>query len=66
CASKLRDLLSLYYQNYDLIAIGAYKSGVNPKLDEAIKKIDKINAFLKQGTDESFSFEETLNLMDEI
>ncbi|MEG2813303.1 MAG: flagellum-specific ATP synthase FliI, partial [Oscillospiraceae bacterium] len=65
-ANKMRDLLSTYYQNYDLISIGAYKSGVNPKLDEAIDKIDAINAFLQQKTDESFSFEETVNLMQDI
>lgn len=65
-AAKIRDLLSTYYQNYDLISIGAYKSGVNPKLDEAIEKIDAINQFLKQKTSESFSFQETLDLMEKI
>ncbi|WMJ24248.1 flagellar protein export ATPase FliI [Paludicola sp. MB14-C6] len=65
-ASKIRDLLSTYYQNYDLISIGAYKSGANPKLDEAIEKIDQINNFLMQKTDESFSFDETLDLMNQI
>lgn len=62
-AAKIRDMLSLYYQNYDLISIGAYKQGVNPKLDEAINKIDMINDFLRQKTNESFSFEETLDIM---
>lgn len=66
CAAKIRDLLSTYYQNYDLVSIGAYKPGVNPKLDEAIKKIDQINSFLIQKTDERFSFEETLQLMRDI
>jgi flagellum-specific ATP synthase len=65
-AARIRDLLSTYYQNYDLISIGAYKSGVNPKLDEAISKIDQINAFLTQKTDESFTFEETLEIMSKI
>lgn len=65
-AAKVRDLLSIYYQNYDLISIGAYKSGVNPRLDEAIAKIDSINAFLQQKTDECFSFEEIQNFMNNI
>ncbi len=65
-AAKIRNLLSVYYQNYDLISIGAYKPGMNHKLDEAVKKIDEINAFLCQRTDESFSFEETLNMMKEL
>ena len=63
---KLRDILSLYYANYDLISIGAYKKGTNPALDDAIGKIDKVNEFLKQDINESFTFEETFKLMEEI
>lgn len=62
-AAKLRNLMSLYEANYDLIAIGAYKTGTNPKLDEAIAKIDKINDFLTQDVDESFSLDETIRLL---
>lgn len=65
-AAKIRDLLSVYYQNYDLVSIGAYKPGVNPRLDEAIAKIDAINEFLRQPTNQAFSFEETLELMENI
>ena len=64
-AAKLRNYLSLYNSNIDLISIGAYKAGTNPKLDEAISRIDKINAFLTQGTQESFSLEETVRLLKE-
>ncbi len=62
-ASKMRNLLSVYYSNYDLVSIGAYKKGTNPALDEALRKIDKINAFLQQATDEAFSYEETVEMM---
>ncbi|MDD3395479.1 MAG: flagellar protein export ATPase FliI [Clostridia bacterium] len=65
-ASKLRDILSIYEKNNDLISIGAYKHGTNHKLDFAISKIDKINSFLKQGVNEKFSIEETIKQMDEI
>ncbi len=64
-ASKLRNLLALYNSNVDLISIGAYKPGTNPKLDEAISKIDKINGFLRQGTSESFSLDETVKMLME-
>ena len=64
-ASKMRNLMSIYNANVDLISIGAYKSGTNPKLDEAIAKIDKINAFLCQKTNESFSLNETIRLLKE-
>lgn len=65
-AKKIRDILALYYANYDLISIGAYKRGTNPPLDEAIDKIQQVNGFLKQEINESFTFEETLELMGEI
>ncbi|QSX07341.1 flagellar protein export ATPase FliI [Sedimentibacter sp. zth1] len=65
-AKKLRDILSLYYANYDLISIGAYKSGTNATLDDAIQKINNVNSFLQQGINESFTFEETLNLLEEV
>lgn len=59
-ASKLRDILSIYEKNADLVSIGAYKSGSNPKLDFALTKIDEINQFLMQGIDEAFSYEQSL------
>ncbi|MCI8741117.1 MAG: FliI/YscN family ATPase [Lachnospiraceae bacterium] len=65
-ASRLRNLLGLYQKNADLISIGAYKKGTNPALDEAVAKINRINRFLQQDINESFSYEETLGLMEEI
>ncbi|HJD45360.1 MAG TPA: flagellar protein export ATPase FliI [Candidatus Mediterraneibacter norfolkensis] len=65
-ASRMRDILSLYAQNEDLISIGAYKAGTNPKLDYAISKINKINSFLMQKTDENFTLEETVSIMRKI
>ena len=63
-AKEIRDILAIYNENYDLIAIGAYKKGSNPKVDRAIAHIDEINAFLMQKTGDDFSFEETLQLME--
>ncbi|MFY9199143.1 MAG: flagellum-specific ATP synthase FliI, partial [Acutalibacteraceae bacterium] len=57
------DIISVYNQNEDLISIGAYKPGMNLKLDEAINKIDAVNNFLKQEIGTNFSFEETLEMM---
>ncbi len=64
-AGKLRNLLALYTKNADLISIGAYKPGTNPALDEAVRKIDGINNFLTQKTDEAFTMEETIRLLEE-
>jgi len=65
-AKKIRDILSVYYANYDLISIGAYKKGTNLKLDEAISKIDKVNNFLVQGVDDKYTYDDVLKLMEEI
>ena len=65
-ASQIRDILSVYQKNADLISIGAYKAGTNPQLDYAISKIDRVNAFLKQATDEAFGYEQSVKLMAEI
>lgn len=65
-ASRLRDIMSVYEKNSDLVAIGAYKAGTNRKLDFALTKIDGINRFLMQGVNEAFSYEETLQQMEQI
>ncbi len=65
-ASRCRDILSLYNKNEDLISIGAYKSGTNPRLDDAIRRIDKLNAFLMQGIHEVFTYDQVIEQMREI
>ena len=65
-ASRIRDILSIYEKNADLVAIGAYKAGSNRKLDFALSKIDAVNGFLTQGVDESFSYEACIRQMREI
>lgn len=65
-SSRLRDILSTYERNADLVSIGAYKAGTNPKLDYALTKIDDINAFLMQGIDEVFTYEQSVALMEKI
>jgi len=41
--------LSTYKKYEDLISIGAYKEGTNPKVDRAIKMIDRLRNYLRQG-----------------
>ncbi|MCX5726292.1 MAG: FliI/YscN family ATPase, partial [Candidatus Saganbacteria bacterium] len=59
--AKLREVLARYSEAEDLINIGAYVKGSNPKIDYAISKIDQVNEFLKQGTFEKVSYEETVD-----
>ena len=51
-AYEIRDLMATYNKSEDLINIGAYKRGSNPRIDTAIDRADVINAFLKQRPEE--------------
>jgi flagellum-specific ATP synthase len=62
-AGAMRNLLAVHEANYDLVSIGAYKSGTNPVLDEAIRKLGGINAFLRQKVEEKVSYEDSVALM---
>ena len=61
-ANKIRNIMSVYYSNYDLINIGAYKSGTNKEMDQAISMIDSINSCSRR-IDESYSYQQTIGLM---
>jgi flagellum-specific ATP synthase len=65
-AGKIRDLISTYQKAEDMINIGAYVKGSNPKIDLALKKIDVIHAFLKQHFDERVSVESAMSRAIEI
>ena len=62
-ANKLKNVLATYNEAEDLINIGAYKSGSNRNIDYAIQKIDAVNDFLMQKTDEKFQFEQEIDLL---
>lgn len=65
-ASKIRNLLAVYKKNEDLINIGAYVKGTDPKIDQAIKFMDEINGFLQQKVDEKDDLETTIGKLVQI
>lgn len=65
-AGKLKNVLATYAEAEDLINIGAYKKGSNPEIDFAIEKIRSVNEFLMQQTHEKFTFEEEVNLLNQL
>lgn len=65
-ANFIKELLSAYKSHEDLISIGAYASGSNPKVDLSIILKDKIDAFLKQDIEEKYSFKETLEELNDV
>lgn len=65
-AQKLRETLAVYKDAEDLINIGAYKPGSNPKIDRAVKVIDQVNDFLKQRVEDPTNFTQTVRQMQQI
>jgi flagellum-specific ATP synthase len=59
-ASAIREILATYREAEDLINIGAYVAGSNPRVDHALARIDAVRAFLRQGVDECVDFEQSL------
>ena len=62
-AAKLRRIMALYRENKDLIDVGMYVSGSNPKLDIAIQMMPQINAFLQQRTSDLVSMDTTISTL---
>jgi flagellum-specific ATP synthase len=66
CAADVRDVLASYQEVEDLITIGAYKPGQNPRVDRAVALHDKVEEFLKQSSEEGHSLNESWRSMFEI
>jgi len=64
--TDLIDIYATYSDAEDLINIGAYVRGSNPKIDRALNRIDYINAFLRQDMNEFTPPEETLAMMEKM
>lgn len=65
-AQFIRENIAIYRDAEDLINIGAYKMGANPKIDRAIHVIDHIQEFLAQDVSEVSGFDETVEYMQRI
>jgi flagellum-specific ATP synthase len=65
-SGKLKNVLATYAEAEDLINIGAYKQGSNKNIDYAISKIEAVNEFLRQRTDEKFMFDEEVQLLEQL
>jgi flagellum-specific ATP synthase len=65
-ASHLRDLLAAYKESEDLITVGAYARGSNPKVDKAISIYDDLINLLRQQIEEAFTIDQLFDRMIEI
>ena len=62
-AAKMRKILAMYRENKDLIDVGMYQPGSNPKLDIAIQMMPQVNGFLQQRISDSVSMETTIQAL---
>lgn len=63
-AGQIREVLATYQEAEDLVNIGAYASGSNPRIDDALARIDATNRFLRQGMDEAINMATTLSELE--
>lgn len=63
---EAREIMAVYEDARDLIAVGAYEKGSNPKLDAAIEKYPRLMEFLRQQVETHYSLEEALEEFQEI
>ncbi len=64
--SRFRHVYSVYQENRDLVAVGAYQPGSNPQLDEAIALWPSIIEFLRQNQNESINAATSLQQLREL
>ncbi|MFS8523415.1 MAG: FliI/YscN family ATPase [Limnochordales bacterium] len=65
-AARVRDILATYADAEDLVNIGAYVPGSNPRIDQALERIDDVWAFLRQPIDERAPMDETVRRLTEL
>jgi flagellum-specific ATP synthase len=65
-ARRLLETLATYRKSEDLINIGAYAAGSNPKIDQAISMIDRINDYLRQQVDARASVDDAASALSQL
>ncbi len=65
-AGKFREIYSYYMRHRDLLTVGAYRSGADPKLDHAVALWPKIEAFLSQSQHEAISMDDSTAQLEQL
>ena len=65
-ARRIREALALFRQSEDLINLGAYASGSNPRLDAVIRSKAQISSFLRQNPGDVSPVEETFRRLNDL
>jgi flagellum-specific ATP synthase len=62
-ASRFVDTFATYKKFEDMITIGAYKEGSNPKVDYAIKMYERLKNYIRQDMNEKRDFADSLQAL---
>jgi flagellum-specific ATP synthase len=65
-AQRFKQIYSLYQKNQDLINVGAYTAGSDPRIDQAIAMQPLLKAFLVQGINDAGSWNDSLAQLDQV
>ncbi|MFV0443790.1 MAG: FliI/YscN family ATPase [Planctomycetaceae bacterium] len=60
-AAKVRHILATFQEVEELVQLGAYQPGSSPRVDLALKLMPAVELFLKQGSNESCPYTETIH-----
>ena len=64
--TRFRQIYSVYQEHRDLISVGAYQQGADPRVDEAIALWPKMLEFLRQGHDQAVNFAASMTALREL
>ncbi|EGR0721169.1 flagellar protein export ATPase FliI [Vibrio alginolyticus] len=65
-SKAVRQVLSIYRKNQDLVSIGAYKPGTDPAIDGAFTLKPKLDEYLQQSMKESVPYDMCVNMLRNI
>ncbi|MDD3519376.1 MAG: flagellar protein export ATPase FliI [Chromatiales bacterium] len=65
-ARRFKQIYSVYQQNRDLISVGAYQRGADPRVDEAIEYFPRLEQYLQQDMHEAFNITKSLRALEDL
>jgi len=65
-AGKVREWLATLRDSEDLVSVGAYVPGSNPRIDQALTKREAVDAFLRQPSDDATSFADAVGELERL
>ena len=65
-AGQIREWMAAIRETEDLVSVGAYVAGSNPRVDEALARRERIEGFLRQSADAPCSLDASLDALHAI